>query len=124
MIIFFSFSEKKLLHTKIKTKTEEDPTCTIFSKSRRFEDIKYDNEWQCCDKVRKSESQQHFRISSISAPAESAESAKSAKTRKISKISKIRDVDLKFSFLSGNIIFQDVVLNISQYFPFAIDDVL
>ena len=28
-----------------KTKTEKDPTCAIFSKNRRFEDIKYDTEY-------------------------------------------------------------------------------
>ena len=37
--------------TKAKTKTEKDPTCAIFSKSRCFEDIKYDTE---IEKVRKS----------------------------------------------------------------------
>ena len=41
-------------------------TCAIFSKSRRFEDIKYDTERGCCNKVRKS--------------AESAKLAKSAKS--------------------------------------------
>ena len=30
--------------TKTKTKIEKDPKCVIFSKSRRFEDIKYDTE--------------------------------------------------------------------------------
>ena len=36
------FFRKKLLQTK--TKNEKDPTCAIFSKSRRFENIKYDTE--------------------------------------------------------------------------------
>jgi hypothetical protein len=30
--------------TKTKTKIEKDPKCVIFSKSRCFEDIKYDTE--------------------------------------------------------------------------------
>ena len=48
---------KKLLQITTKTKTNTNkktakyPTCAIFSESRRFEDIRYDTERRCCDKV-------------------------------------------------------------------------
>ena len=36
-----------------KTKSENDSTCAIFLKNRHFEDIKYDNERGCSDKISK-----------------------------------------------------------------------
>ena len=41
------------------TKTKKGPTCAIFSKSRRFEDIKYDAERGCCDNQQNHENQQN-----------------------------------------------------------------
>ncbi len=54
-------------------KIEKDSKCVIFSKSRRFEDIKYDSEVRG-GVATKSKSQ---KVSSISETAASAESAKS-----------------------------------------------
>ena len=56
----FSF-QKILWQTKTSTKTKTDPTCAISSKSRRFEDIKYDTDSVLLrgGVATKSESQQH-----------------------------------------------------------------
>ena len=38
--------------TETRTKTEKYPTYVTFSKKRHFEDMKYDTERECCNKVR------------------------------------------------------------------------
>ena len=53
----YNGSQHKVDLELMQTKTEKDPTCAIFLKSRHFEDIKYDSDRRCCDKVGKSESQ-------------------------------------------------------------------
>ena len=59
--IWLSLQDDKIkTRTKTKTKTEKYPTCAIFSKSRHFEDIKFDTERGCSVKVRKSEIQQCY----------------------------------------------------------------
>ena len=76
--------------TNIKTKIEKDPKCVIFSKSRRFEDIKYDTEARVGGVATKSKIQKLSSISASAASAESAESAKSAKSTFINNIYKVR----------------------------------
>ena len=72
-----------LLQTK--TKTEKDTTCAMFSKGRRFEDIKYDTEREFCNKVRKSaESANSAESAQSTESMKSAKSAGSAKSQKVS----------------------------------------